>query len=79
MLEQEFRYYVENKNSLLSSYLGKFVVIKNQQVVGSYDTEYEAYSRSVQEFEPGTFLIQHCLPGESDYKQTYHSRVFFSR
>lgn len=77
MLEQEFSYYISNKDLLIKQYLGRFLVIKDQEVVGDFDTEIDAYSFGVSNYELGTFLIQQCLPGEESYTQTFHSRVIF--
>lgn len=78
MLDKEFQYYLQNKDEFLKKYLGKFLVIKSEEVVGVYDTEAEAYDESVKKFELGSFLIQACLPGEESYTQTFHSRVVFA-
>jgi hypothetical protein len=39
--------------------------------------EIDAYTEAKKRHKPGTFLIQHCLPGESAYTQTFYSRVIF--
>ncbi len=75
MLEEEFQYYIGHQNELVKKYEGRFLVVKGKKVVGDYDTEIEAYKEAMQSFEPGTFLIQQCLPGKESYTQTFHSRV----
>ena len=77
-LEKEFNYYLEHQNELVKKYNGKYLIIKNQKVVDVYDTEIEAYTKAKEKYELGTFLIQHCLPGDANYKQTFHSRVTFA-
>lgn len=79
MLKEEFEYYLANQNELVKVYYGKFIVIKEQKVVGVYDSEIEAYSESIKTLELGTFLIQECLPGEENYTQTFRTRVIFSK
>lgn len=79
MLKQEFEYYLAHQNELVEKYNGKFIVIKNQTVVGVYDSEIEAYTESVKTMELGTFLIQECLPGEESYTQTFRTRVIFNK
>lgn len=79
MLKQEFEYYLAHQNELVEKYNGKFIVIKNQAVVGVYDSEIEAYTESVKTMELGTFLIQECLPGEESYTQTFRTRVIFNK
>lgn len=74
-LEKEFSYYVQNQDELLKMYKGKYIVIKNSEVLGSFNTETEAISEISKTHELGTFLVQKCEPGNADYTQTYHSRV----
>ncbi len=77
MLETEFQYYKDHQAELVEQYEGKFLAIVGESVVGVFDTEMEAYSQMKNKHAPGTFLIQHCLPGEASYTQSFHSRVAF--
>ncbi len=76
-LQRELNYFKENQEKLVSKYGGKFLVIKDEEVKGAYDSEIEAYSDAKSKFELGTFLIQECSPGEESYTQTFHSRAVF--
>lgn len=78
MLKEEFQYYLDNQDELVKKYNGKFLVITGQKVVGSYDSNVDAFIQSKDKYAPGTFLIQRCSPGNSDYTQTFHSRVSFA-
>jgi hypothetical protein len=78
MLQKEYEFYLTNQEELVKKYLNKFLVIKNQKIVGVYDTKQEAYDTSTSSLELGTFLIQHCLPGSLSHTQTFHSQVIFS-
>lgn len=75
MLDKEFKYYITNQVELVGKYPNKFIVIKNDEVIGVYDSHSEAYNKTVETEELGTFLIQHCLPGIDSYSQTFHSQV----
>lgn len=77
-LEREFQYYLDHQEELVARYNGKYIVIINQQVVGSYDAEIEAIEESSKNYDLGTFLVQKCEPGSDSYTQTYHSRVAFA-
>lgn len=77
MLEKEFEYYVNHQDELVKSYAGKFIVIKNEKVIGVYDSEIEAYTDMVKKEDVGTFLIQECQPGNESYTQTFRTRVVF--
>jgi hypothetical protein len=77
-LENEFKYYLEHQKELIKKYNGKYVVIKNLEVVGAYDFELEAVQKTAEKHELGTFLVQKCEPGNESYTQTYNSRVSVS-
>ena len=77
-LEKEFRYYLEHQDELVEKYNGKFIVIKNREVIGAFDSELEAIDKTAEKHELGTFLVQKCEPGRESYTQTYHSRVTFA-
>jgi hypothetical protein len=72
MLEKEFSYFVKNQDGLLPLYNGKYLVIKEETVVGAFDTEIDAYLDSVAKYGLGAFLIQKCIPGKEAYTQTFH-------
>lgn len=74
-LLKEFEYYLAHQADLLREHQGKFVVIKDQKVIGVYDDELTAISRTKMNHKLGTFLVQKVEPGDSAYTQTYHSRV----
>lgn len=77
-LEKEFKYYLDKQDKLVKEFNGKFIVIKNREVIGAYDTEVEAIEKTSEKHELGTFLVQKCEPGSASYTQSYHSRVAFS-
>jgi len=78
MLKREFDYFIANQTELVNKYLNKFIVIKNEKVVGVYDSHIQAYNESIKTMNLGTFLIQHCLPGNEAYSQTFQSRVIIN-
>ena len=77
-LEKEFKYYLDNQKQLVKEYLNKYIVIKNNTIIGAYDSEMDAYNETLKNHKLGTFLIQHCLPGEESHTTTFHSRVIFN-
>ncbi|HKC14632.1 MAG TPA: hypothetical protein VKC89_01550 [Patescibacteria group bacterium] len=77
MLDKEYQYYKKNEKAFLEKYKGKVLVIKGEEIVGTYNDESTAYTESTSKYELGTFLIQKCVP-EKDTTQTFHSRVNFS-
>lgn len=77
VLESEFKFYLANQNELVQRYNGKFIVIKDSEVIGAYDSELEAVKKTSLNYKLGTFLVQKCEPGTESYTQTFHSRVTF--
>lgn len=78
-LKKEFDYYLAHQSELVEKYNGKFVVIKDGQVIGAYDKELTAIAEAQKlGHKAGTFLVQFVSPGDTAYKQTFHSRVVFS-
>ena len=77
MLEKEFEFYKAHQEELVKKHKGKYLAIVGEKVTGLYDSELEAYTETKKKHEPGTFLIQHCLPGKDSYTQTFHSRATF--
>ena len=59
-LEKELAYYLDHQKELVDQYKGKYIVIKNQMVIGVYDSELEAETITLRDHKPDTFLIQKC-------------------
>ena len=74
-LETEFKWYLEHQEELVKKHNGKFIVIKNSKVLGSYDSVRAAVDETSKSQEMGTFIVQKCTPGDKDYTATFHSRV----
>ena len=75
MLKQEFEYFLKHQKEFAEKYNGKYIVIKNKQVIGVFDSELEAVEETSKNEKMGTFLVQKCEPGDASYTQTFHSRV----
>ena len=78
MLEKEFKYYLKNQDELVKKFDGRFIVIKENKVLGDYSSEIVALSETRKSHELGSFLIQQCTPGNNSYTETYHSRVILN-
>ena len=77
-LNTEFQYYLEHQMELAKSYKGRYIVIKDQKVLGAYDDEIEAVKATSQNHEMGTFLVQFCSEDPKSTVQTYQSRAHFA-
>ena len=75
LLKEDFNYYVQNHKEIVKKYLNKYIVIKEQSIVDSYDTFEEAVSESSKKYDLGTFIIQNCSEDLNELTQVFHSRV----
>lgn len=66
MLEREYDFFLNNKETLFANYHDRVIVIKDEEVIGDYDTKEEALRETVKEHELGTFLIQEISQEELD-------------
>jgi len=80
MLEKEFKYYLSNQEKLVQLHYGRYIIIKDEEVLGDFGSEIEAilFAKNELHLKMGTFLVQHCMPGKENYTQYFHSRVFFN-
>jgi len=74
-VEKDFRYYLNHQDDLVKKYNGKYIVLNDSQVVGAYDDYADAFYSSLEKYEPGTFMVQLCTPGDSAYTARYYNRV----
>lgn len=74
-LKCEFDFFLKNQKSLVKKYRGKYVVIKNNKVLGVYSDIPSAISETSKVEEYGTFLVQKCEPGTAVFTQFFHSRI----
>lgn len=77
MLDKEYLYYKNNIDKLNTDYTNRFIIIKDETLIGDYETIEEAMAAGLSKFEPGTFLVQQCIP-EDDQIMRFYSRVSFS-
>ena len=72
-LKRAFEFYLANQDAMVRRYDGRFIVIKNDEVIGAYDSDLEAVTETKKAHPLGTFLVQKVSPGDSDYTATFHS------
>jgi hypothetical protein len=64
MLETERKYYDAHKAEWLRTHAGRFVVVKDEQLIGVYDTLDEALQAGAAEFGLVPFLVRRVGEGE---------------
>lgn len=65
LLDSELRTYEHNRDQLLGSAEGKFVLIHCDQIVGVYDSKMDAIAAGYQQFGNVPFLVKQILKVEA--------------
>lgn len=74
MLEKEFQYYLDHQPEIVKDHEGKYLIIKDEEIVDVFSNKDEAYFKAKEKYELGTFLIQYCAPGNMAYTQTFYNQ-----
>lgn len=77
-LKRDFDWFLDHRARLVSEHRGKHIVIRNQKVIGAYESDEQAVREAMKLFPIGTFLVQECSDDEQSYSRTFHSRVAFA-
>ena len=76
MLEKEYEFYKSNQTTFVGKYLKKYIVIKEQAVIGVYETQEAALTETIKDHKIGTFLIQYVAPVGDDTILRFYSRAY---
>jgi hypothetical protein len=76
MLENEYQWFLENYNELFKQYGTSFLALKNKSVLGVYQSYAEGVKKTLQNEEPGTFIVQKCNGEKSAYTNYISSMCF---
>jgi len=74
----DFDYFINNLAVLYKEYGHCFLVIKNEQVIGSYNSFDDALNETIKTEKLGTFLIQECVENPDDLILTFQGNVLFA-
>ncbi len=66
-MKEDFNWFIDNYDQLFNEYGHKFLVIKDQKVLGSYNSPVEAINETSKTEQRGTFIVQECNGNESGY------------
>jgi hypothetical protein len=58
MLEKELKYFEDHKEELLKHYENQFVLIKDDQLIGAFTTEAEAYAAGLRSSAISLFSLR---------------------
>ena len=65
VLDAELKTYEQNRENLLGTAEGKFVLIRSDKVIGVYDTKMDAIAQGYQRFGNVPFLVKQILKVET--------------
>ena len=73
MFERELAFFIGHQEELVRAHLGRTLIIRGDEIEGIFDTPLQAYLHARKHLEPGSFMIQECVPGPEAYTVTINS------
>ncbi len=58
---KEYLWFKEHEEELMQRFYGRYIVIKEEEVIGDYGSWRLARQQTVKDHKPGTFIIQYCM------------------
>ena len=74
----DYDFFINNLAELYKEYGHRFLVIKNEKVVGVYNSFDDALTETLKTEKPGSFLIQECVENPKDLVLTFQGNIAFS-
>ena len=68
--KKDFDFFINSYKDLYKKYGHKFLAIKNEKILGAYDSVPDAITQLSNEYEIGTYIIQECTSDDSAYRTT---------
>ena len=66
MLDKEIEYYASQREGLLAAHQGKFVLIKETEILGVFESENAAYAEGLKRLGNEPFLIKQVTDQDGD-------------
>ncbi|GBR75764.1 hypothetical protein NO2_0404 [Candidatus Termititenax persephonae] len=79
VLDKDYKYFIENMPAFYKKYGHRFLVIKNQGVLGDYDTFKSALDATLTTEKLGTFLVQECFKDKKQAVNHFQGNVAISK
>ena len=76
MLENDYKWFLRNYDELYNKYGHSFLAIKDEQVIGVYESFANAVRTTAKTNDFGTFIVQECNGDESAYTNYIASMNF---
>lgn len=65
---RDFDFFMKNYQELFKRYGHKFLAIRDEKVLGAYNSVSEAIGNLSDKYEPGEYIIQECTGDETAYR-----------
>lgn len=66
--DKDFNFFVRHYQELFKRYGHKFIAIKNEKILGVYDSVLDAVNTLSENYKPGDYIIQECTGDENAYR-----------
>jgi len=76
MFEKEYEFYKKNKEELVKKYTNKYIIIKDDKILGAYGDIESAMNETLKEHKAGTFLLKQAIAGDDTV--IFRSRVGYA-
>lgn len=67
MQVEDFKWFLDNYDSLFNQYGDCYLVIKNKSIIGKFDSYASGVNETAKSEPLGTFIVQHCNGNETGY------------
>lgn len=79
MLESEYKFYKDHQKELVSQYPDKYIIIKDEKVMSSFETLAEAIDYAHESgLKEGEYLLQLCAKKRRGLVCVFRSRAYFN-
>ena len=75
MLDRQLAFFRRHQEQLADEHHGEVVLIRDEDVVGFFDSDVEAYAAAVKDGSLGSVLIRKCLRLDEERPQEFHPRI----
>jgi len=58
LLDKQYQFFLKNEEMLMAKYKDKFIVIHDERIIDTFNSERDAYIYCVQHYQIGTFFIR---------------------
>jgi hypothetical protein len=73
MCKENYKFFKENFSTLYDCYPEKYIAIKDEHVLGTYDDFDTAISATSKKEKLGTFIVQFCSKKSEDLENVFYS------